>query len=292
MSAGSHRPCRGRPRVAPENGHPKWKAVDLNFPLTAWAVAVAAAAAVALVSAPRSTQSPAGVDSNRFGHETSALESGGDSTPRNAAESGAEPLSYHRAGVVSFTLSPESRVEMVASEGAGSMTVTLIRGTIHADVTPRPDGEVFAVEVGHTRVAAHGTSFTVSRAERESGSGPGQSPGAVAGTFGPVGHPGSTQGWLVVGSIARCSRSTVRERSEVARSARAAAGESPGCPTLHARNRNRSFRPSNRAAAIEPSSASKAAPLVATAPVAPKKSPPHPKRRARWCANRMPPPPS
>jgi FecR protein len=75
------------------------------------------------------------------------------------------------------------------------MTVTLIRGAIHAEVTPRPNGEVFAVEVGHTRIAAHGTSFTVSRqgdqamVEIDHG--------AVA--VGPVGHPGSTQGWLLVG---------------------------------------------------------------------------------------------
>jgi hypothetical protein len=157
---------------------------------SAWAVALAAAAAVALVVTPRSTRSPAFSDAGHGGQETQAV----DSIPREAAESDAEPLSYRRTGVVSFTLAPQSRVEMAASE-PGSMTVTLVHGSIHAEVTPRPNGEVFAVEVDHTRIAAHGTSFTVTRhgdqamVEIEHGS--------VA--VGPVGHPGSTQGWLLVG---------------------------------------------------------------------------------------------
>jgi hypothetical protein len=155
-----------------------------------WAVALAAAAAVALVVTPRSTRSLAMSDANRTGQQTQDA----DSLPREAAESGIEPLSYHRTGVVSFTLAPHSRVEMAASE-PGSMTVILVAGSIHADVTPRSSGEIFAVEVDRTRIAAHGTSFTVSRhgeqamVEIDHGS--------VA--VGPVGHPGSTQGWLLVG---------------------------------------------------------------------------------------------
>src|SRR4029079_6822731 len=117
-----------------------------------------------------------------------------DSIPAEAAESGAEPLSYHRAGVVSFTLAPRSRVEMASSD-PGSMTVTLIHGSIHADVIPHPNGEAFAVEIDRTRVAAHGTSFTVTRHENHAMVD--IEHGAVA--VGPVGHPGSTQGWLLVG---------------------------------------------------------------------------------------------
>jgi hypothetical protein len=159
-------------------------------PGSAWAIALAAAAVVALVATPRSTPSPVASEANRAGQETQGV----DSIPREAAESGADPLSYHRTGVVSFTLAPHSRVEMLTSD-PGSMTVTLVQGSIHAEVTPRTKGEVFAVEVDHTRIAAHGTSFTVSRqgnqamVEIDHGS--------VA--VGPVGHPGSTQGWLLVG---------------------------------------------------------------------------------------------
>ena len=33
---GSPRPCRGRWTGSLQNGHPKWKAVDLNYPLKGW----------------------------------------------------------------------------------------------------------------------------------------------------------------------------------------------------------------------------------------------------------------
>jgi hypothetical protein len=119
--------------------------------------------------------------------------------PGDSAQSGAQSLTYDKAGVVSFTLAPGSRVEVVSNEGRdetpGQLTVALVRGSIHAEVTPQPRGEVFAVEVGQTRVAVHGTSFTVSREGDQAIVE--VTHGSVA--VGPAGHPGSTQGWLLVG---------------------------------------------------------------------------------------------
>jgi hypothetical protein len=113
------------------------------------------------------------------------------------AETGVHGAIYNRPGPVSFALAPNSRIEVVANDfdrgPRGGITFALTRGSIHASVTQHSDGEIFAVEVEHTRIAAHGTSFTVTRegarimvevAE-----------GSVA--VGPVGHRGSTHGWLV-----------------------------------------------------------------------------------------------
>ena len=107
---------------------------------------------------------------------------------------------YDEPGVVSLALAPNSRIEVVANdlgttEHTGGVTVALSRGSLHADVTPRTEGEVFAVEVERTRIAVHGTSFTVSReGDRVIVD---VAHGSVA--VGPVGHPGATHGWLVVG---------------------------------------------------------------------------------------------
>jgi hypothetical protein len=115
------------------------------------------------------------------------------------AETSGREAKYDKPGVVSLALAPNSRIEVVANdlerERGGGITVHLARGSLHAEVTPRPFGEVFAVEVERTRIAVHGTSFTVTRE--------GDkvvvevSHGSVA--VGPVGHRGTTHGWLVVG---------------------------------------------------------------------------------------------
>jgi hypothetical protein len=80
-------------------------------------------------------------------------------------------------------------------EAPPTLTIALLEGSVHAEVVPHPDGEVFAVEVGQTRVAAHGTSFTVTR------EGDRVVVDVVHGSVavGPTGHPGSTHRWLLVG---------------------------------------------------------------------------------------------
>jgi hypothetical protein len=115
------------------------------------------------------------------------------------AETDAHAAVYNRPGVVSFALAPNSRIEVVGNDletaRTGGITVALSRGSIHAEVTPRTEGEVFAVEVERTRIAVHGTSFTVTRdGDRVMVD---VAHGSVA--VGPVGHAGSTHGWLVVG---------------------------------------------------------------------------------------------
>jgi len=171
-----------------------------------WGIALVAAAAVALVYGARPNPSGHGIAAHETQDRAPVFEGAAENVtlpdalqPGDAAESGSHAIAYHRPGVVSFTLAPESRIEVVSvdREGArpGSMTVALVRGSIHAEVVPRTEGEVFAVEVDRTRIAVHGTSFTVSReGDRAIVD---VAHGSVA--VGPAGHPGSTHGWLLVG---------------------------------------------------------------------------------------------
>ena len=165
---------------------------------TPWPMALAAAAAAALIygagamRAPTETKALAPALPTTIA-SVSSLEVG------EIAETGTRAAVYNRPDVVSFALAPNSRIEVVANDvaatGSGGITVALSRGSIHADVTPRTEGEVFAVEVERTRIAVHGTSFTVSRdGDRVIVD---VAHGSVA--VGPIGHPGSTHGWLVVG---------------------------------------------------------------------------------------------
>jgi hypothetical protein len=166
-----------------------------------WSIALAAAAAVALLRlAPH-----AGVPKSAPAESRAVLGAGegtlsGPLKRGDVAEAGAQPIRYEARGAVTFTVAPASRVKVLSEESASAaappaMTVALLQGSIHAEVVPHPSGEVFAVEVEQTRIAAHGTSFTVSRegdrvvVEIAHGS--------VA--VGPAGHPGSTHGWLLVG---------------------------------------------------------------------------------------------
>ncbi|MEJ7732741.1 MAG: FecR domain-containing protein [Polyangiaceae bacterium] len=115
-------------------------------------------------------------------------------------ESGDAPVTFFQAGSVRWTLAAGSRAR-IATAGVGGVghVVTLDRGTIRAEVVPRAASEglveAFAVEAGGTRIAVHGTLFTVTRQ--------GDSVlvdvehGAVA--AGPTGHAGVTTGRLLVG---------------------------------------------------------------------------------------------
>jgi hypothetical protein len=181
------------PRVSPA---PTWAS-------TPWPMALCAAAAAALIygstsssvhTPARSSADPAGASAHEaVTTRLSELEVG------EVAQTGRRAAQYDKPGVVSLAVAPNSRVEVVANdldrEHSGGITVNLARGSLHAEVTPRSFGEVFAVEVERTRIAVHGTSFTVTRegdkvvVEVAHGS--------VA--VGPVGHPGATHGWLVVG---------------------------------------------------------------------------------------------
>lgn len=171
-----------------------------------WAVALAAAAAVALVVGSSFTTHERSSKETERAARASRAEEGvqgitlGDTLkPGDTAVSKDRSLAYQKAGLVTFTLAPESSIEIVTNEKGGAMpgplTIALGRGSVHAEVTPRAEGEAFAIEVGRTRVAVHGTSFTVSReTDRVTVE---VTHGSVA--VGPTGHPGATQGWLLVG---------------------------------------------------------------------------------------------
>jgi hypothetical protein len=165
-----------------------------------WAAALAAAAVVALVATggwDAKTRSPA-VEGARSTAIT-GLTSGGSLELGDVVASHTQSVVYEMPGVVTFTLAPASRIQLVAASANEdehpTVTIALAEGSVHAEVEPRPDGEAFAVEVGRTRIAVHGTSFTVTReGDRAIVE---VAHGSVA--VGPAGHPGSTQGWLLVG---------------------------------------------------------------------------------------------
>jgi hypothetical protein len=118
----------------------------------------------------------------------------------DVVEATSAALRFGHAGVVSWSLEPGSRavIRSLGNAGVGN-TVALERGSIRAEVTPRAASEglieAFAVEVGGTRVAVHGTAFSVARVGE--GAIVDVEHGAVA--VGPVGHVGDTSGRLLVG---------------------------------------------------------------------------------------------
>ncbi|MEQ9317749.1 MAG: FecR domain-containing protein, partial [Polyangiaceae bacterium] len=124
--------------------------------------------------------------------------------PRHSAvQSGAEPMRFTLPGVVTWTLAPNSRVVMESvpvPQGASTMphVVRLEHGRIDAEVVPRRDSdqllEAFVVDAGATRVAVHGTVFSVER--RDDVVDVEVTRGSV--TVGPAHHRGVTTGHLMV----------------------------------------------------------------------------------------------
>lgn len=117
-------------------------------------------------------------------------------------EARAEAVTFARGGLCAWTLAPGSvaRVRSMGERSSGvGHTITLERGSIRAEVTPRDPAEglveAFAVEVSGTRVAVHGTAFSVTIGDGHAVVD--VEHGAVA--VGPVGHVGATTGHLLVG---------------------------------------------------------------------------------------------
>ena len=150
------------------------------------------------------------------------------------------PLTFRREGVVAFTLAPSSRITVRSagdSRGVGT-TVELEQGAVHAEVTPRPASEglveAFAVEVARTRVAVHGTAFSIGRTE--AGILVDVEHGTVA--VGPTGHVGVTTGHILVGPSratfsldgGRTARTLKREPAQPARELAAAVGIAAAVP--------------------------------------------------------------
>lgn len=124
--------------------------------------------------------------------------------PRHSAiQSGSEPMRFTLPGVVTWTLAPHSRVVLESvpvPRGPSTMphVVRLEQGRIDAEVVPRQDSnqllEAFIVEAGATRVAVHGTVFSVER--RADVVDVEVTRGSV--TVGPAQHRGVTTGHLMV----------------------------------------------------------------------------------------------
>jgi hypothetical protein len=165
-----------------------------------WPVAMAAAAAAMLIYADSSRENVIAARPRGQTEPTRSASSDlGAFALGQVAETGAHSSTYDHPGVVNVALAPNSRFEVVANDASGGhlggITVALARGSLHAEVKPRTDGEIFAVEVERTRIAVHGTSFTVTRKGDQVIVDVAH--GSVA--VGPVGHRGATHGWLVVG---------------------------------------------------------------------------------------------
>jgi FecR-like protein len=130
-------------------------------------------------------------------------------TSNALVQSGDFPLRFTLEGVATWTLQPHSRA--VVRTTAEPHVVSLEEGTLVAEVVPRSDTdalvESFAVEAGTTRVAVHGTIFSVER------SGDRITVEVMRGSVavGPTGHRGATVGHLLV-SPTRASFSTVGGR--------------------------------------------------------------------------------
>ena len=74
---------------------------------------------------------------------------------------GARALLVEHHGRATWTLEPHATARV--SDAGEFLTITLESGALSATVVPNPKPETFAVEVGGTRVAVHGTAFRVER---------------------------------------------------------------------------------------------------------------------------------
>ncbi|WP_437596616.1 FecR domain-containing protein [Sorangium sp. So ce590] len=120
--------------------------------------------------------------------------------PGDSVEAAAHAISFVDVGSVRWTLLPNSRavVRAVGAAGVGHV-IALERGSVRADVVTRAPEEglveAFAVEVDGTRVAVHGTLFTVTRLEDRVEVD--VEHGTVA--VGPAAYRGATTAHLLVG---------------------------------------------------------------------------------------------
>ncbi len=77
-------------------------------------------------------------------------------------ETGAAQATIERPGRLTMTLEADSQAAV--THVRGSLIVALERGAVEAQVVPVAAGEAFAVDVGGSRVAVHGTHLRVARA--------------------------------------------------------------------------------------------------------------------------------
>ncbi|WP_437323861.1 FecR domain-containing protein [Sorangium sp. So ce381] len=191
-------------RAAPPRRSPLGRA--LGFAAAAAAIAFAVLAAgrsappVTATSAPPRARDLAEVPAAAGGDLASGDLDFRALRPGDSIETADHAVSFVDVGSVRWTLLPDSRavVRAVGAAGVGHV-ISLERGSVRADVVTRAPEEglveAFAVEVDGTRVAVHGTLFTVTRLE-------GRvevdvEHGTVA--VGPAAYRGATTAHLLVG---------------------------------------------------------------------------------------------
>jgi ferric-dicitrate binding protein FerR (iron transport regulator) len=138
---------------------------------------LAAAAALALVVGkvrePRPTEVPRVVVDETAGSVV-AIEGGGQLLVGgkpvavgsvlhlgDAIEARGAQATVERAGKLTLVIERETRATVTHVQG--SLVVALAEGALEAQVVPVPNGEAFAVDVGLSRVAVHGTHLRVAR---------------------------------------------------------------------------------------------------------------------------------
>jgi len=153
-----------------------------------------------------------------------------DLKPSSVVQSGDQPLRFTLPGVVSWTLAPYSRA--VVDTVQMPHRVSLEEGNLRAEVVPRHSSnqlvEAFVVEAGSTRIAVHGTVFTVERAAAE------VTVEVTRGTVtvGPASYRGATTGRLLVSPArARFSLAQGRFLSSLEPTAAPAVKQSRPLPT-------------------------------------------------------------
>ncbi|XXX73626.1 FecR domain-containing protein [Sorangium sp. So ce134] len=188
-------------RAAPPQRSPLGRA--LAFAAAAAAIALAVLAAgrsappVAATSAPPRTRDLADVPRAAGAADDLAFRA---LRPGDAVETAAHAISFADVGSVRWTLLPNSRavVRAVGAAGVGHV-IALERGSVRADVVTRAPEEglveAFAVDVDGTRVAVHGTLFTVTRLQDRVEVD--VEHGTVA--VGPAAYRGATTAHLLVG---------------------------------------------------------------------------------------------
>ena len=157
---------------------------------------------------------------------------------------GNQPLLVEHRGRARWTLEPHATA--LVSESGEFLTVKLESGALSAAVVPNPKPETFAVEVGGTRVAVHGTAFRVERVGERvqvevsegtvavEASGMRSSPAFLLrrdsrGNFALDGHTGSVEGnaSAVLADGGGRSHRTVLKRAPIASVAHASAPTAP-----------------------------------------------------------------
>ena len=178
--------------VAPHRVLPRWH----------WG-ALAAAAAAAIIAGAGSlySEEPTANVARAVGASSSTNTVDGDGLGvGQSLEAGAEPMLVQHAGRAQWRLEPHAQAHL--AEKGPRLTVQLESGVVSAKVVPSQRAESFAVEVGKTRIAVHGTEFRVARHSAYVDIR--VTKGVVV--AGPLTQRGHTEGWrLVAPSEARFS---------------------------------------------------------------------------------------